>query len=287
MEKRELSSAASVSSLKRHEGRCHRNVRALSRQKACRFCSDSKLRCDLQRPACSRCRSRAVDCQYPSLDAGEIAPPASQRSPPAYPSPSTQGRRPRRSERRELSPTDDLAPDASLSFSDTWRDTGLIDNSAATLPSPGTATPPTIAHGPPRDAGHISPELLISAERKRVLMGQPGTASSDIVLRHTRQFVVRILRLWPRMLASYSTTGHLPPVIHKLQLAEKLPPPLANCSTLVKMWADHSEDGSRALVRNTIIEEVRRLLREVRKCADNLPSSGPLCGTRVVSYFVR
>jgi hypothetical protein len=52
-------------------------------------------------------------------------------------------------------------------------------------------------------------------------------------------------------------------MIHKVQLAAGMPGPLANCYTLVRMWADHSEEGSSTLVRNTILQEVRRLLREV------------------------
>jgi hypothetical protein len=192
-----------------------------------------------------------------------MLPPEGQRLPSALPSPSTQTGRSGQAERGESLLTDNATTHSPLPFLDTWLDTGLNDYSSAAPLSLGTTTPPPIAHGPHRGPGEVNPQLVISAERKRVLLGQPGTPSTDIVVRHTVQFVMRILRVWPRMLASYSTTERLPPIIHKLQLADGMPAPLANCCTLVRMWADHSEEGSRTLVRNTILEEVRRLLREV------------------------
>ncbi|KFA76904.1 hypothetical protein S40288_06185 [Stachybotrys chartarum IBT 40288] len=151
---------------------------------------------------------------------------------------------------------------APLLFSDAWHDPGSTEYSSTLLASLGTGTSPPIVYEARRVLADVNLQLGISPERRRVLLGQPGTPSADIVVRHTVQFVVRILRVWPRMLASYSTTDHLPPVIHTLQLADSVPVPLANCCTLVRMWADHSAQGSRMLVRNTIVEEVRRLLRE-------------------------
>jgi hypothetical protein len=57
-------------------------------------------------------------------------------------------------------------------------------------------------------------------------------------------------------------TAQLPPPIHRLQVVDGVPTPLANCYSLVKMWADHT-DGSRELVKNTILHEIQRLLGEV------------------------
>ncbi|PSK59197.1 Transcriptional activator protein UGA3 [Elsinoe australis] len=37
---------------------------AIPRQKNCEACRRSKRRCDLQRPVCSRCRERRLDCVY-------------------------------------------------------------------------------------------------------------------------------------------------------------------------------------------------------------------------------
>lgn len=147
-------------------------------------------------------------------------------------------------------------------------------SSSAGPPTLDTATPSPGVREPHSGLADTNPQLVISAERKRVLLGQPGTPSTDIVVRHTVQFVIRILRAWPRVLASYTATDQLPPMIHKAQLAESMPGPLANCCTLVRMWADHSEHGSRTLVKVTILEEVRRLLREVSNNSIFLPKAG-------------
>lgn len=129
----------------------------------------------------------------------------------------------------------------------------------ANIPSPMVCGPSTAA------SGDVDPDLTLPSDRKKVLLGQPGTPNTQIVVRHTVQYVVRILRVWPRMLASYTATECLPPIIHHLQFTDSMPAPLANCCTLARMWADYSEEGSRPLVKGTIIEEIRRLLREVSK----------------------
>jgi hypothetical protein len=54
----------------------------------------------------------------------------------------------------------------------------------------------------------------------------------------------------------------LPPMIHNVQLEHGIPTPLANCSTLAKMWAEHAE-GSSQLVRSSIAQEMQRLFDEV------------------------
>jgi hypothetical protein len=170
----------------------------------------SKLRCNLQRPTCSRCQSRSIECQYFSQNQEQLP------TPPAHED----------QQQHQKQGQDQRTPSVSP-----------------------------------------SPDLALTPDRKRVLLGQPGTPNTQMVVRHTVQYVVRLLRVWPRMLASYSTTGHLPPIVHHLQLTNGMPAPLANCCTLVRMWADHSEGGSRTLVKSTIIEEIRRLFREVSKNA--------------------
>lgn len=48
----------------RHAKRCTLEPTPSARQKACKNCISAKSRCDLQRPACSRCESRGVPCAY-------------------------------------------------------------------------------------------------------------------------------------------------------------------------------------------------------------------------------
>lgn len=48
------------------------------RKKSCSTCSKAKVRCDLQRPLCSRCRHRGLDCVYAgSTDVDESLTPVS------------------------------------------------------------------------------------------------------------------------------------------------------------------------------------------------------------------
>ena len=110
----------------------------------------------------------------------------------------------------------------------------------------------------------IPPELLISNERRQVILGTAqNTPSSDVAVRHTMHFTIRVLKSWPRLMAAH-LTEQLPPPIHRLQIAEGIPTPLANCYALAKLWAGHT-DGSRELVKKTILHEIRRLLSEVRQ----------------------
>ncbi|KAI3324305.1 hypothetical protein HD806DRAFT_494690 [Xylariaceae sp. AK1471] len=64
------------SSLVRHAKRCTLDPIPSVRQKACRNCIAAKARCDLQRPACSRCNSRDNPCVYirPARTMGEQHP---------------------------------------------------------------------------------------------------------------------------------------------------------------------------------------------------------------------
>ncbi|KAK7962917.1 uncharacterized protein PG986_003742, partial [Apiospora aurea] len=131
---------------------------------------------------------------------------------------------------------------------------------------------------PPRPGGYSANEValdwarsvglpataVISEDRRRVLLGAaPGTPSSDLVVRRTMHFVIRVLRSWPRLMATAHHTAQLPPIIHNFQIRDgALPKPLAHCYTLAKMW-DGEVGGSGELVQRTILDEVHRLFREV------------------------
>ncbi|EPE09712.1 saccharopine dehydrogenase [Ophiostoma piceae UAMH 11346] len=104
-----------------------------------------------------------------------------------------------------------------------------------------------------------NPRLEISEERRQVLLGTASAmAGPDSTARSTVHFVIRVLLSWPRRMAAYGF-GHLPPIIHRLQLESGVPATLASCCTLAKMWADH-EEGSRGLVERTVLQEIRRIL---------------------------
>lgn len=56
-------------------------------------------------------------------------------------------------------------------------------------------------------------------------------------------------------------------MIHTVQFEDGVPRSLAICFTLVKLWADGA-NGKHEMVRKTVLDEVRRLLREVCDCLD-------------------
>ncbi|KAK8074473.1 hypothetical protein PG997_009136 [Apiospora hydei] len=148
----------------------------------------------------------------------------------------------------------------------------------STYVTPNTSPPPPWVNGPEGAEPYSANELaldrarsaglpataVISEERRRVLLGAaPGTPSSDVVVRRTMHFVIRVLRSWPRLMATTHHTAQLPPIIHNFQIKDgALPKPLAHCYTLAKMW-DGEVGGSGELVQRTILDEVQRLFREV------------------------
>ncbi|KAH6844735.1 hypothetical protein B0I37DRAFT_398312 [Chaetomium sp. MPI-CAGE-AT-0009] len=238
------------SSLVRHRKRCIGGVRAPSRQKACRQCTSAKVRCDLQHPTCGRCLSRSFQgCEYLApRNASAVRPP----TPVQLPAPSDDGSSP-----------EDEDEQANTASSITAWDEGGRSTRAATdnntpLSAPDTESRETFLSRIPEG---IPSELVVSQGRRQILLGKaPDTPNHDLVVRHTMHFVIRVLRSWPRMMAAHHT-AQLPPPIHRLQLVDGVPTPLANCYALVKMWSEHT-DGSRELVKNTILHEIQRLLGE-------------------------
>jgi hypothetical protein len=117
---------------------------------------------------------------------------------------------------------------------------------------------------------HIPPELIVSEERRRIILGgTPDRSTPNIAVYRTMQFVIRVLTSWPRLMATHHTS-QLPPPIHRLQFDhDGVPKALKYCYVLTKMWVEHA-DTSPELVRNTIMNEMQRLLGLVR----NMPGTG-------------
>ena len=108
-----------------------------------------------------------------------------------------------------------------------------------------------------------SPTLVLSEKRKQELLGRnPAAPVSDAAVQHTMHFVSRVLKSWSRKMAS-GPSSHLPPIVHHTQFSGGVPTALSNCVILCKMWTDY-DVGTRELVQSTTLQEVRRLLREVR-----------------------
>lgn len=122
----------------------------------------------------------------------------------------------------------------------------------------------TLAHRYDTLPKHIPPEFIISPERRQAILGTAPNAprpSSNPAVRHTMHFVIRALLSWPRLMSIHPPTRLLPPPIHKLQIVNDVPPALANCYALTKMWVEHTTATS-GLVRKIVLDEIGRLLRE-------------------------
>lgn len=287
-----------ASSLNRHCKRCLQDIKGPSRRKSCHACARAKLRCDLQRPSCSRCQERTITCEYVSRDGTAIAVSTTEESiirdqlqlqlrgdqslldnevvdgstnsstrKNASSTESIGKNRPAESD-DALSTVDYGAESTPRSQRDTSQDTASDqDGTVDSVTTESEIGREVLENSEISNPEPIAPELVISNYRRRLLLNEARrTPNTDPVARHTMHFVIRVLKSWPRMMGSH-LTNQLPPMIHRLQLADGIPIPLANCCTLAKMWIMHSKE-SRDLVQSTVHNEVRRLLRDVSREPD-------------------
>ncbi|KAL2852051.1 hypothetical protein BJY01DRAFT_100384 [Aspergillus pseudoustus] len=249
------------SSLVRHAKRCYRNEKPIPRRKACQQCASSKARCDLRRPTCGRCQGRSTMCEFAKFVPG--GEPAILQ-PLALPL----------DERLEL-PVRTRQPDTceypSVEREWLYRSASSSEMSSTTSSSayptkvPSLVTTPELdppchseeLHGPP---GVWFDRALPSQRHRASLLGESTPARNEILTNRATHFMLRVLKSWPRMMAMHGP-DLLPPLIHKFQLASGIPGPLANCYTLVNIWSAGAE-SSRDLVRESILQEIHRLLHE-------------------------
>lgn len=241
----------------RHSKRCSSDVAPPTRRKSCRQCVASKSRCDLQQPVCGRCKTRDIQCEFTTrggdVNVSEVDMVGNLTADNLMQQDGGGCRD------YEGSFDAQLVSDRHQS---TWprRTHGTSASSLSVTPAPSSLdnhAAITTEHE------ELAPELFISEARRQILLGTaPGSPpDSEVATRHTMVFIIRALRSWPRLMNSYHT-ALLPPVIHRVQLENGVPKPLASCYTLVSMWSGHAE-GSHELVRSTIAAELQRLLGEV------------------------
>ncbi|KAL2832538.1 hypothetical protein BDW59DRAFT_180990 [Aspergillus cavernicola] len=205
------------------------------RKKACNSCTRSKVRCDLERPTCARCKSLGRACEYATPSLVSHAPEIQSN----------------------LTSSIGVSPGIPYTLSDNAPDT------------PGqTYQRDTIEHGNNNGLDFTNTNLApsFSAEhiRDRWLRPYilPPLGRDEIPkLYHpfTLQYISRILSTYPhRMLRD----GDVPPIIHHTQVSKRsMPLALANCYTLVRMWIQ-AAPGSEAIVVNTLEREMDRLAEE-------------------------
>lgn len=249
--------------------------RAPPRKKACQNCTKSKVRCGLEKPVCSRCRSKGRTCQYPP---GRVATPEIEDTgvandaedyTPAAPYP--------RAIRRHYNCDDRYyipLPD--------------IQESAVTAVNPEpvslvTESGPAAAFRSPRP-----PVRAVTSRQTRLLDLDftdidltPCSNADDIRDRWLRpyllpplgrdeipkayhpftlQYISVILKTYPRYMLK---DGGFPPIIHHTQVNTfQMPEALANCYSLVRMW-EQAAPGSEAMVTGIVEAEMERLANEV------------------------
>ena len=214
------------SSWTRHSRKCLEGILSGSRQKSCRQCSDSKLRCDRLRPTCSRCSTRGDECEYiPSHKPRTIQLPTPSST--EYP--------------RSSSPV--------LGHS-------ITDLSGASQNYPTTLTQqPKLAGFQSSDEVHDALVHDLSGELQ-VYSEQPPTATRCL------SFISRIFRTYPRMMAGRE---QLPPFIHTAQTTQSnMTAPLSNCFAIARMWESSVQEvGCGDIVESSIRREMKKHFSEV------------------------
>ncbi|KAJ5339384.1 hypothetical protein N7452_006112 [Penicillium brevicompactum] len=247
------------SSLIRHlKNNCNKAQPHTIRRKSCHQCVADKTRCNLKRPTCSRCSLKSIACQYPQTEASEAQEleHSSFVSDKEHAGPST----PQQSLNLITQDTPTIDPNLFDSFF-----TGLgpwdltQESSSLALRSPNCALSPDTFFL--NENGDSSPPELISniiVSSDHIELQQNTIPAA--LANHSMEFIFRVLRSWPRMLAEEFQT---PPLFHPSQVGPniKLPAPLANCVTLAKMWHGHCP-GAEEIVRTTIMRELDSIVEQ-------------------------
>lgn len=269
----------SGSSRDRHLRRCRQKqlTGTIPRKKSCNLCTQAKTRCDLQIPACSRCKTKGFDCRYYS--------PSIVYRDPATPSPLARTRgeilppTPAATDIGQIDDVDQANFDTSLDVAIV--DWGEISNSlldwapifglpveleapVAMLPAVAKAVN-SMGYCPPSGQSRLTNQSsrLVSLESfvqmRHRLATQPisitGKAQFDKF-----HFMHLVIRAYPRMMVAGNTP---PPFIHSSSLLPgRTSEALANCKGLVEMYRTMTPDN-RQFVMKTIAQEHERVLQQV------------------------
>lgn len=238
------------SSLIRHtKNNCNKNQS--QRRKSCNQCVANKSKCNLKRPTCSRCSLRHIACEYAGSGAAEPESPGIASAPLGF----------------ELETMPTFQPQSlSARFDSSVFEPFFGDLGPFSPFQPSTLTlqdPQHIAGQdllPYNDYVSFASSDLIQTQSNLQL--EPKSEPNSVALaNHSMEFIFRVCRTWPQMLAD---GFQIPPIFHPTHLAShiNLPRQLATCITLVKMW--HGQcPGAEEIVRATIRQELDQLMDNV------------------------
>ena len=223
-----------------------------SRKKSCLQCAKSKVRCDLQRPACGRCVAAKNQCRYATSPQG--------------PAPTTNV-----ASRQSLPPVQNIATPLSLPNTSTdYTDPALegsaiggqstVAHSTALQPTAQLPTSGNRGDALSLDFSNLDPVPLADADEIRIRWMRPFFAVGEQPLKtfhpFTLQYISCVLRTYPKHMIE---DDGFPPIIHPMQVAEgNTAVPLANCYSLIRLW-QHRAPGSEEIVAGTIRREMSRL----------------------------
>lgn len=112
-----------------------------------------------------------------------------------------------------------------------------------------------------QDSSESTPRSLDFRVDDWFLFNPSPSSFAPPLAKHSMETLLRVIRTWPSMLAKELQT---PPILHSSHVcAETRLKPLANCTTITKMWAGQST-GASEIVRQTVLQELRTLLGQVR-----------------------
>ncbi|KAL7269926.1 hypothetical protein RUND412_007380 [Rhizina undulata] len=281
----------------RHTRRCRqkRLEDSVPRKKACSQCTQSKTRCDLKLPHCSRCRAKSLQCFYANKPRNH-SQPEPQNSPQNQPH--THFQLEHNGTLARLATALPAPPDLYAGFegdsvvSMTLDDNGMIlgDDLDLNLDVgefgwiPEAHLDPTQAHASSQSeksiGGHLPGYQQISSDEALSTqliafrgfhqiktrfnsMIEPSNTTTLKVSRslssYTVDFMERILRTYPTMMLRHET---LPPFIHKSHVAPgKISEHLSNCMGLAHLYKAKTRENSK-LVFQAILHEHNRLMQE-------------------------
>lgn len=232
--------------------------KAPARKKACKQCTQAKARCGHERPRCSRCLSRNLDCQY-LTPADEFSNNFSRNAQSAQ----------LLELQRQTTPGFGTPP-LSLNSPSERGVASVNDVFLNSTPASYVLTAPNAQHNrslevaPNLDFSNLDLVSITDSAQIRNRWLESFLPSEDQVPKafqpYTVQFLTCVLGTYPKYMLRH---GGIPPIIHPLQVADQqLPVPLANCYSLVRMWETRAR-GSEAIVTATVQREMERLLEEV------------------------
>jgi hypothetical protein len=212
-----------------------------TRKKACRKCTQSKVRCDLAKPKCNRCAARGCVCEYPTgrITRPNIGTSRNQRT---------------TSELNQPHGIFERVPASTEPPDEFW-------NSASHLPAlGGVSVPPHPDPSlyeesdlvPMADAGEIRDRWL-----RPYISASTGQKPKQLNP-HTIQYLTCMLKSYLRNLSN----AIFPPFVHHSQYTESRSPVLSYCCANIRTWLGKSPEYE-IFIMETIREEMRKIENQV------------------------